>query len=90
MNYRPELTNIEGKNKVDIILFEENYVEYDKLNSVSQGIKDKLVWSMSNLPKGVLRQTHFKSVQKFLTATVFENMWRRDTNGLPAGGSAVL
>ena len=45
---------------------------------------------MTNLPKGVLRQTHFKSVQKFLTATVFENMCRRDTNGLPAGGSAVL
>ena len=43
VNYRPELTNIEGKNKVDMILFEDNYVEYDKFNSVSQGINGKLL-----------------------------------------------
>ena len=43
MNNRPELTNIEGKNKVDMILFEDNYVEYDKFNSVSQGINGKLL-----------------------------------------------
>ena len=44
MNYRPELTNIEGKNKVENkVLFEDNYVEYDKFNSVSQGIKGKLI-----------------------------------------------